>query len=84
MTIEAFIIWLVVGGVAGWAAGQIVGGGGFGLLGDIVVGVVGALIAGWLLPRVGILLGGGILGAIINAFVGACILLLVVRLLRRA
>ena len=84
MTVESIIIWLIVGGVAGFAAGQIVGGGGFGIVGDVVVGVLGALIAGWLLPRLGIWLGDGILGAVINAFVGACLLLAVVRLVRRA
>jgi uncharacterized membrane protein YeaQ/YmgE (transglycosylase-associated protein family) len=84
MTIEALIIWLVVGAIAGWLAGQVVKGGGYGLVGDIVLGIVGAIVAGWLLPRIGILIGGGILGAIINAFIGACIVLFVVRLIKRA
>lgn len=78
------IIWLIVGGVAGWLAGQVIKGGGFGLVGDILLGIVGAVVAGWLLPRLGILIGGGILGAIINAFIGACLVLLVVRLIKRA
>jgi uncharacterized membrane protein YeaQ/YmgE (transglycosylase-associated protein family) len=59
-------------------------GGGFGLIGDIILGIVGALVAGWLLPQLGILIGGGILGAIINAFIGACIVLFAVRLIKRA
>jgi uncharacterized membrane protein YeaQ/YmgE (transglycosylase-associated protein family) len=84
MTIEGLIIWLVVGAVAGWLAGQVMKGGGFGLVGDIVLGIVGALVAGFLLPRIGILIGGGIVGSIINAFIGACIVLLVVRLIKRA
>lgn len=84
MTIEALVIWLVVGAIAGWLAGQVVKGGGFGLIGDIVVGIIGALVAGWLLPRIGILIGGGIIGAIINAFIGACIVLLVVRFVKRS
>jgi len=84
MTIESLIIWLIVGAVAGWLAGQVMKGGGFGLVGDIILGIVGAFVAGWLLPRVGILIGGGILGAIINAFIGACIVLLIVRLIKRA
>ncbi len=78
------IIWLIVGAIAGWLAGQVVRGGGFGLVGDIVVGIIGALIAGWLLPRLGIFIGGGIIAAIIDAFIGAVILLLIVRLVRRA
>ena len=83
MGIEGWIIFIVVGVVAGWLAGQVVRGGGFGLVGDLVVGVVGALIAGWLFPRIGLSLGGGILGAIISAAIGAIILLVIVRLIKR-
>lgn len=79
----ALIIWLAIGAVAGWLAGTIMKGGGFGLVGDVVVGIVGALIAGWLLPRLGIAIGGGIIGSIINAVIGACILLFVIRLVAR-
>jgi uncharacterized membrane protein YeaQ/YmgE (transglycosylase-associated protein family) len=78
------IIWLIVGAIAGWLAGMVVKGGGFGLIGDIIVGIVGALIAGWLLPRLGIFLGGGFIGDIINAFIGAVILLIILRLVKRA
>ena len=79
------IIWLIVGAVAGWLAGMVVKGGGFGLIGDIVVGIVGGLIAGWLFPQIGIpLFGGDIVGAIIDAFVGAVILLFIIRLIKRA
>lgn len=77
------IIWLIVGGLAGWLAGLIVRGYGFGLLGNIIVGIVGALIAGWLLPQLGIMIGGGTLGEIINAVIGAVILLLIIGLIRR-
>jgi uncharacterized membrane protein YeaQ/YmgE (transglycosylase-associated protein family) len=84
MAIESLIIWLVVGAIAGWLAGQVMKGGGFGLVGDIVLGIIGAVVAGWLLPRIGILIGGGILGSIINAFIGACIVLFVIRLIKRA
>jgi len=83
MDAEALIIWLIVGGVAGWLAGMVVKGGGYGLIGDIIVGIVGGLIAGWLLPRIGIVIGGGIIAAIINAFIGAVILLIVLRLVKR-
>ena len=78
------IIWLAIGAVAGWLAGMIMKGGSFGLVGDIIVGIVGAVIAGYLLPRLGIFIGGGIVAAIINAVIGACILLFVLRLVKRA
>jgi uncharacterized membrane protein YeaQ/YmgE (transglycosylase-associated protein family) len=78
-----FIVWLIVGGVAGWLAGLIIRGYGFGLIGNIIVGIVGAFIAGWLLPRLGIVIGGGTLGEIINAIIGAIILLLIIGLIRR-
>ena len=84
MDARALITWLIVGGVAGWLAGMVVKGTGYGLIGDIIVGIVGALIAGWLLPQVGIAIGSGIVGAIINAFIGAVILLIVLRLIKRA
>jgi len=69
MTIEALIIWLVIGAAAGWLAGQIVKGYGFGLIGNIVVGIIGAVLAGWLLPVAGFVLVGGIIAAIIAGFV---------------
>src|SRR5258708_5265437 len=84
MALETIIVWLIVGAIAGWLAGQVVRGGGFGLVGDIVVGIVGAVIAGWLLPRLGIVIGSGIIAAIIDAFIGAVILLLILRLVKRA
>jgi uncharacterized membrane protein YeaQ/YmgE (transglycosylase-associated protein family) len=77
------IIWLIVGAVAGWLAGLIVRGYGFGLIGNIAVCSVGALIAGWLLPRLGIVIGGGTIGEVITAVIGAVILLLVIGLIRR-
>jgi len=84
MALEAIIIVLIIGAVAGWLAGLIVKGVGFGLLGNIVVGIVGAFIAGWLLPRIGIVIGGGMIAAIINATIGAVILLAIVGLIKRA
>ena len=84
MDVQSLIIWLIVGAIAGWLAGMVVKGGGFGLIGDIIVGIVGALIAGWLLPELGIVIGGGIIGAIIDAFIGAVILLVIIRLIKRA
>jgi uncharacterized membrane protein YeaQ/YmgE (transglycosylase-associated protein family) len=62
---------------------MVVKGGGFGLIGDIIVGIIGAFIAGWLLPQLGIVIGSGIVGAIIDAFIGAVILLVIIRLIKR-
>lgn len=81
---ETLIIWLVVGAIAGLLAGMIVKGGGFGLFGDIVVGVVGAFFGGWLLPRLGLHFGVGLVPVIVTATIGAVILLLAFRLVRRA
>lgn len=84
MSMEALLIWLVVGAVAGWLAGLIVKGYGFGLVGNIVVGILGAFIGGWLFGSLGLMAGSGIVGSIIGATVGAVILLLLLRLVRRA
>ncbi|MEO5625649.1 MAG: GlsB/YeaQ/YmgE family stress response membrane protein [Dokdonella sp.] len=80
--LQAIIIWLIVGGVAGWLAGQIVKGHGFGLVGNIVVGIVGAFLAGWLLPSLGLGLTG-VVGAIVYAAIGAIILLFLIGLFKR-
>ena len=82
MAIESLIIWLVIGAIAGWLAGQIMRGGGFGLVGDIVVGIVGAVVGGWLLPRIGVFVLGGMLGEILNAVIGACVVLFIARLFK--
>ena len=79
---ESIIVILFVGLVAGWLAGKIVRGTGFGIIGDILVGVAGALIASLLFPRLGIHLGSGIVSEIIYSAIGAIILLLIVRLVR--
>jgi uncharacterized membrane protein YeaQ/YmgE (transglycosylase-associated protein family) len=83
MSGESLLVILLVGAIAGWLAGQIVQGTGFGLIGDIVIGIVGAFIASWLFPQLGIHLGTGIVAAIIAATIGAVLLLVVVRLVRR-
>ena len=83
MDVQALIIWLVVGAIAGWLAGMVVKGGGYGLIGDIVVGILGGLFAGWLLPQVGVVIGSGMIAAIIDAFIGAVILLIALRLIKR-
>ena len=79
---ESLLVILFVGLVAGWAAGQILRGHGFGLLWDIVIGIVGAFIGDWLLPQLNIHLGAGIVGAIINATIGAVLLLVIISLVR--
>jgi len=84
MTIESILAWLLIGAVAGWLAGVIVKGYGFGLLGNIVIGILGAFVGGWLFGSLGISSGSGILGSVIGATVGAVVLLFVIRLLRRA
>jgi uncharacterized membrane protein YeaQ/YmgE (transglycosylase-associated protein family) len=86
MSGESILIILIVGAIAGWLAGLIVRGAGFGLIGDIIIGIVGAFIAGWLLPKVGItsIVRNAIVDQIIFATIGAVILLLVIRLIRRA
>jgi uncharacterized membrane protein YeaQ/YmgE (transglycosylase-associated protein family) len=76
---ESLLVIVLVGIVAGWLAGKIVDGGGFGLIGDLVVGVVGALIGDWLLPRLNIHLGIGIVSLLINATLGAIVLLVILR-----
>jgi uncharacterized membrane protein YeaQ/YmgE (transglycosylase-associated protein family) len=83
--LTALIIALVIGAIAGWLAGLLVQGTGFGLMGDIVVGILGALIAAFLFPMLGIALtlGGGVLGAIILAFIGAVILLVIVKVIKQ-
>jgi uncharacterized membrane protein YeaQ/YmgE (transglycosylase-associated protein family) len=84
MSIESLIIWLVIGAIAGWIAGAVVKGGGFGLIGDIILGIIGAVVGGWLAGVLGISIGGGLIATIITATVGAILLLLLVRLIRRA
>ncbi|PAY07651.1 MULTISPECIES: GlsB/YeaQ/YmgE family stress response membrane protein [Bradyrhizobium] len=75
---------LVIGAIAGWLAGQIVRGAGFGLIGNIVVGIIGALVAGWLLPQLGVSLGSGTIRDIVNATIGAVVVLVILSLIRRA
>ena len=77
---QGIIVILLVGLVAGWLAGKIVRGAGFGIIGDIAIGIVGAFIASWLMPRLHIALGTGLIREIINATLGAVVLLLIVRL----
>jgi uncharacterized membrane protein YeaQ/YmgE (transglycosylase-associated protein family) len=77
------IYWLVVGLIAGWLAGLVMKGGGYGVIVDILLGIVGGFLGGWLFGRLGIWPAGGMLGSIIVAFVGAVILVGITRLLKR-
>ena len=83
MGIESVIVWLIVGAIAGWLAGLIVKGYGFGLIGNIVVGVVGAFLGSYLFPSLGLFDLPGLPGAILSATLGAVILLFVIGLIRR-
>jgi uncharacterized membrane protein YeaQ/YmgE (transglycosylase-associated protein family) len=83
MSGEGLLVILMVGLIAGWLAGKIVRGTGFGFIADIGIGIVGALIGAWLLPRLGIHLGTGIVAAIIAATIGAVLLLIILRLVKR-
>ncbi len=84
MTIETILIWILVGAVAGWLAGLVVRGGGFGLVGNIVIGIIGAFLGGWLFGVLGFAIGAGIINTIFTAFIGAVVLLLIVRVIKRA
>jgi uncharacterized membrane protein YeaQ/YmgE (transglycosylase-associated protein family) len=79
---EGLLVILFVGLIAGWLAGKVVRGTGFGIIGDIVVGIGGALVASFLFPKLGIRLGTGLVSEIVYSAIGAVILLVVVRLLR--
>ncbi len=79
-----FITWIVVGLIAGWLAGQVMKGGGYGVLVDIILGILGGVLGGWVFGLLGIWPGGGILGAIVVSFVGAVILVGITRVLKRA
>jgi uncharacterized membrane protein YeaQ/YmgE (transglycosylase-associated protein family) len=84
MSTQSLIWFLIIGIAAGWLAGRIMRGGGFGLVGDLVVGVIGALLGGWLFGVLGISAGGGLIGSLIVALIGALVLLWLLRLIRRA
>ena len=85
MTMERLLIILIIGAIAGWLASVIMKGGGLGLLGDIVLGIVGAFVGSFVLGKLlGVALGAGIVGSIVTALIGAIIVLALVRLIKRA
>lgn len=83
MSLSGLLVWLAIGAIAGWLAGIVVKGYGFGLVGNIVVGIFGAIFGGWLFGLVGVASASGILGQILGATIGAVILLFLIRLVRR-
>jgi uncharacterized membrane protein YeaQ/YmgE (transglycosylase-associated protein family) len=83
MSGSQFLWFLLIGLVAGWLAGQLVKGGGFGVIGDIALGIVGAVFGGWLFGALGLYPGGGLLPALLVATVGAVVLVVLIRLIRR-
>jgi uncharacterized membrane protein YeaQ/YmgE (transglycosylase-associated protein family) len=74
---------LIIGAIAGWLAGKIVRGAGFGLIGNIAIGIIGSLLASWLLPQLGVSLGGSAFRDIVNATIGAVIILVILSLIKR-
>lgn len=88
MTVEALVIWLIVGAVAGYLASIIMKGKGLGLTGNdlvdyVILGVIGAFVGGWVLGLLGLAIGGGLVGSIISALFGSCLFILVVRAIKR-
>lgn len=83
MDLTGLVIFLVIGAVAGWLAGTLMKGGGFGLLGNIVVGIIGSVVGGFVFGLLGIS-AGGIIGSIVTATVGAALLLFVVSIIKKA
>ena len=81
--VNSIIVMLIIGAIAGWLAGQIVRGFGFGLLWNIILGIVGAFIGVWLLRQLGFLPFSGFIGSIVNAVIGAVVLLVIVGFIRR-
>jgi uncharacterized membrane protein YeaQ/YmgE (transglycosylase-associated protein family) len=79
-----FLEWIIVGMIAGWLAGLVMRGGGYGVLVDIILGILGGLLGGWFFGMMGIWPGGGVIGSLIVAFVGAVILVAITRVIKRA
>ena len=80
---DGLLYWVVVGLIAGWLAGVVMKGGGYGVLADIVLGILGGILGGWIFSSLGIGAGGGVIGGIVVAFIGAVVLVAITRLLRR-
>ena len=78
------VAWIIVGLIAGWLAGRVMKGGGYGVVVDIILGLLGGVLGGWIFAKLGVSTGGGMIGSIIVAFIGAVILVVITRLLKRA
>lgn len=81
MTLELFVMWILVGLVAGWLAGFVMKGGGYGLIGDIVLGLVGSLLGSWIFRALGVSAGAGLFAAVVVAFIGAVLVIGVQRMI---
>jgi uncharacterized membrane protein YeaQ/YmgE (transglycosylase-associated protein family) len=79
----SFLVWIAVGLIAGWAAGKIMKGSGYGVLGDIGLGILGGVVGGWLLGLLGLYSGGGLIPSIITAIIGAVVLVALVRMIKK-
>ena len=83
MGLHGIIAWIVIGTLAGWLAGKLMRGGGYGFVGDVVVGIIGAFIGGWLAGVLHISIGTGLIASVITATIGAVILVFIVRMVKR-
>ena len=83
LAFSTVIWWLIIGLIAGFLASMVMRGGGYGIVGDIIAGIIGGFIGGWLFGVLGISVGGGLIGSVIVAFIGACILIGILRLVSR-
>lgn len=84
MGVHGIIVWVIIGAIAGWLASKLIRGGGFGLIGDIVVGIAGAFIGGRMSSMLGISIGSGLISSILTATAGAIVLIVILRLITRA
>lgn len=84
MVFSGIFIAILIGGLAGWLAGKIVTGGGFGLIGNVLLGIAGAILAEWLFPKVGLdIFGGGFFGSVLSAMCGAALVLVAIRIVKK-
>ena len=83
MDLTALLIWLALGAIAGFIAGQLMKGRGFGVLGNIIVGILGSFLGGFIFNQLGVSAGGGMIGSIITAVIGAVVLLFIASLVKR-
>ena len=74
---------IIIGGIAGWLAGKVVQGGGFGLIGNVILGIGGAILASWVFPLIGLSFGGGFFGSVISAAIGAAAVLVIIRMVKK-